>query len=222
MKHLSIRAKITLWFSAILIVVVALTYLVILSVSGQTIQKTIQDNLIQTVEDNVDEIEYYTSIDFEDMAEDPDFYLRYGDGYIQIDDDFLDKVNQIYTSLYQSDGTLIYGVNPVSLETADIAFTDSQTQKITIDGTLYYIYDRKLKLAGLEDLWLRGIVSETQGTAELSSISRTSLILLPSLLILAIIGGNLIARRALHPIRQITDTASKIRQGDDLKKTNPA
>ncbi len=218
MKHLSIRAKITLWFSAILIVVVALTYLVILSVSGQTIQKTIQDNLIQTVEDNVDEIEYYTSIDFEDMAEDPDFYLRYGDGYIQIDDDFLDKVNQIYTSLYQSDGTLIYGVNPVSRETADIAFTDSQTQKITIDGTLYYIYDRKLKLAGLEDLWLRGIVSETQGTAELSSISRTSLILLPSLLILAIIGGNLIARRALRPIRQITDTASEIRQGDDLKK----
>ncbi|MCD7982211.1 MAG: ATP-binding protein [Clostridiales bacterium] len=218
MKNLSIRAKITLWFSAVLIVVVALTYLVILSVSSQIIQKTIRDNLIQTVENNVDEIEYYTSIDFADMAEDPDFYLRYGDGFIQVDDDFLDRVNQIYTSLYQSDGTLVYGINPISRETGDIAFTDSQIQKVTVDGTLYYIFDRKLELEGLEDLWLRGIVSETQGAAELSSISRTSLILLPSLLILAIIGGYMIARRTLRPIKQIADTASEIRQGDDLKK----
>lgn len=218
MKKLSIRTKITLWFSAILIIVVALTYLVILSVSSQILQKTVRDNLIQTVENNVDEIEYYTTIDFADMAEDPDFYLRYGDGYIQIDDDFLDKVNQIYTSLYQSDGTLVYGINPISRETDNTAFTDSQIQKITVDGTIYYVFDRKLDLEGLEDLWLRGIVSETQGAAELSAISRTSLILQPSLLLLAIIGGYLIARRTLRPIKQIADTASEIRQGDDLKK----
>ncbi|MCD8241154.1 MAG: hypothetical protein LUD73_01790 [Lachnospiraceae bacterium] len=54
MKRLSIRAKITLWFSAVLIVVVALTYFVILSASRQIIQKTIRDELIQTVENNVD------------------------------------------------------------------------------------------------------------------------------------------------------------------------
>ncbi|MCC8028316.1 MAG: HAMP domain-containing protein [Lachnospiraceae bacterium] len=218
MKKLSIRVKITLWFSAILIVVVALTFLVILSVSNQIIQKTVQDNLIQTVENNVDEIEYYSSVDFADMAEDPDFYLRYGDGYIQIDDDFLDKVNQIYTSLYQSDGTLVYGMNPISIEAGNIAFTDSQVQEITVDGTLYYIFDRKLELEGLEELWLRGIVSETQGATELTAISRTSLVVLPGLLILAIIGGYLIARRMLRPIRQIADTASEIRQGDDLHK----
>ena len=218
MKKLSIRVKITLWFSAVLIVVVALTFFIILSVSNQILQKTIRDNLIQTVENNVDEIEYYTSIDFADMAEDPDFYLRYGDGYIQIDDDFLDKVNQIYTSLYRSDGTLVYGENPVSRETVDLPFTDAQIQEITVDGTLYYVFDRRLEPEGLEDLWLRGIVSETQGAEELSSISRTSLFLLPSLLALAIIGGYLIAGRTLRPMKEIADTASKIRQGDDLKK----
>ncbi|MCD8149225.1 MAG: HAMP domain-containing histidine kinase [Clostridiales bacterium] len=218
MKQLSIRTKITLWFSAILIVVVALTYLVILSISGQIIQKTIQDNLILAVENNVDEIEYFSSVDSVDIDEGMDYYIHYNNGYVQVDDDFLDKVNQIYTSLSTSDGSLVYGVNPIARETAEMSFLDSEVQTVTVDGTLYYVFDRKLEQEGLEDLWLRGIVSETQGETELSAISRTSLILLPSLLLLAIIGGFLIARRALKPIQQISETASQIRQGDDLKR----
>ncbi len=218
MKRLPIRTKITLWFSAVLILVVALTYFVILSVSRQTIQKTIQDNLVLAVENNVDEIEYFASVESADIDEGLDYYIHYGDGYIQVDDDFLDKVNQIYTSLCTSDGSLVYGVNPIARETADMDFLDSQIQMVTVDGTLYYVFDRKLEHTGLEDLWLRGIVSETQGETELSAISRTSLILLPSLLLLAIIGGYLIARRTLRPIQQIADTAAQIRQGDDLKR----
>ncbi|MCD8365926.1 MAG: HAMP domain-containing histidine kinase [Clostridiales bacterium] len=218
MKRLSIRTKITLWFSAVLILVVALTYFIILSVSGQIIQKTIQDNLILAVENNVDEIEYFASVESADIDEGLDYYIHYGDGYVQVDDDFLDKVNQIYTSLCTSDGSLVYGVNPIARETAAINFLDSEVQTVTVDGTLYYIFDRKLEREGLEDLWLRGIVSESQGETELSAISRTSLILLPSLLLVAIIGGYLIARRTLKPIQQISDTASQIRQGDDLKR----
>ncbi|MCD8217346.1 MAG: HAMP domain-containing histidine kinase [Clostridiales bacterium] len=218
MKRLSIRSKITLWFSAVLILVVALTYFVILSVSGQIIQKTIQDNLILAVENNVDEIEYFSSVESVDIDEGMDYYIHYNNGYVQVDDDFLDKVNQIYTSLSTSDGSLVYGVNPIARETAEMAFLDSQVQTVTVDGTLYYVFDRKLEREGLEDLWLRGIVSEMQGETELSAISRTSLILLPSLLLLAIIGGYLIARRALKPIQHISETASQIRQGDDLKR----
>ncbi|MCC8163569.1 MAG: HAMP domain-containing protein [Lachnospiraceae bacterium] len=218
MKRLSIRAKITLWFSAVLIVVVALTYFVILSASRQIIQKTIRDELIQTVENNVDEVEYYASIDDLYADNDVDYYAHLDGGYIEIDDDFLDEVNEIYTSLCRTDGTLVYGENPIARESAAVAFVDSEVQRVTVDGTLYYIFDRRLETEGLEDLWLRGIVSETQGEVELSAISRTSLILLPSLVVLAIIGGFLIAGRTLRPIRQIADTAAQIREGNDLGK----
>ncbi|MCD7736023.1 MAG: HAMP domain-containing histidine kinase [Lachnospiraceae bacterium] len=218
MKRLSIRMKITLWFSAILIVIVTLTYFVILSVSRQIIQKTIRDNLIQTVENNVDEIEYYSALASGLADGDVDYFLRYNNGYIEVDDDFLDEVNDIYTSLCQSDGALVYGENPIALDTAVLEFLDSEVQTVKVDGILYYVFDRHLDAEGLETLWLRGIVSETQGETELSAISRTSLILLPSLVLLAVIGGYLIARRALRPIRQISDTAAQIRQGDDLKK----
>ena len=48
--------KITLWFAGALVLMVALTYGVLLSVSHQVIQKTVRDGLIETVENNVDEI----------------------------------------------------------------------------------------------------------------------------------------------------------------------
>ncbi|MCD8241155.1 MAG: HAMP domain-containing histidine kinase [Lachnospiraceae bacterium] len=147
-----------------------------------------------------------------------DYYAHFEGGYIEIDDDFLDAVNQIYTSLCRTDGTLVYGENPIARESAAVAFLDSEVQRVTVDGTLYYIFDRRLETEGLEDLWLRGIVAETQGEVELSAISRTSLILLPSLVALAIIGGFLIAGRTLRPIRQIADTAAQIREGNDLGK----
>ena len=61
MKGMSIRLKITLWFTLVLLIVVFFTYLVVWSVNSQVIQKTIRDNLIRTVENNVDEIEFYTT-----------------------------------------------------------------------------------------------------------------------------------------------------------------
>ncbi|MCD7954823.1 MAG: HAMP domain-containing histidine kinase [Lachnospiraceae bacterium] len=218
MKKASIRLKITLWFSAILIVNVVLAYLVVLSTGRGVIQKTVRDSLISTVEGNIDEVEYYFSLSAIQESSDVDYYLSYGDGYLEIDDDFLDKVNDVYSSLYQSDGTLLYGENPIASDTADLTFLDSEVQRLRVDGTLYYVFDRALTADGLDGLWLRGIVSEEQGELELSAISRASLVLLPGLVLLAIFGGFLLAGRVLAPIRQIADTASQIRQGDDLKK----
>lgn len=218
MRNLSIRHKITLWFSAALIVVVFFAYLVVLSVSNQIIQKTIRDNLVETVEHNMDEIEYYSGQGELASRNEVDDYMQYQDGYLEIDDDFLDQVNQVYTGLYANDIMLLYGENPIPMESAKLNFVDSKVQKIRVDGTLYYIFDRKLEVEGLEGLWLRGVVSELQGAAQMSDITRISLILLPLLVLLAITGGNLIAKRTLQPIREIAKTASQISNGSDLKK----
>ncbi|MCC8110356.1 MAG: hypothetical protein LIO74_01585 [Ruminococcus sp.] len=59
MKKCSIRLKITLWFSVILLVITVLMTFAILSISSGVMQKNIQDSLIAIVEDNVDEVEYF-------------------------------------------------------------------------------------------------------------------------------------------------------------------
>ncbi len=197
---------------------VAIVYAVILSVSNQVIQTTIKDSLVEAVDHNIDEIEYYDTIDEANVAAEIDYYMRYEDGYLEIDDDFLDEVNEVYTSLCLADSTLVYGENPIARETAAIEFLDSEMREVTVEGTTYYVFDRQLTVEGLEGLWLRGVVSEARGDTQLSAISRMSLIALPSLVVLAVVGGYLIARRMLRPIQQLSDTAERIRQGDDLKQ----
>lgn len=218
MKNLSIHAKITLWFATALIIVVSLTYAVIFSVSHQVFQKTMRDNLIETVEHNIDEVDFINKDDNDDLVNDVDQLISYGNGFLEIDDDFLNVANQVYSSLYDKHLTLLYGENPITKSIPSVNLKDGLVQSTTEDGTTYYIYDRALTEEGLEGLWLRGIVADTQGKEEISSISRFSLILLPILVLIAIIGGHLIAGRTLKPIKQISEAATQIGKGDDLKK----
>lgn len=217
-KRLTIRTKITLWFSVAFIIIIALTCVLVLGVSNQVLQKSIRDSLIEMVEDSTNDIDYYDNIDDVDTSGDLRYYIRYNEGYLEIDNSFLIATNQVYTSLYLQDGSMLYGENPVARYTKDIGFSDSEIQRITVNGTIYFIYDRKLSEPGLEGLWLRGVVSEKQGEVQMNSISRTTLIILPSLVLLAIVGGYIVAGRMLRPVRKITDSAAHISEGGDLKK----
>ena len=91
MNRFPLRLKITLWFSTVLIILVALTCGVILYINDFMIQKVIQDNLIEMVENDVDEIEYFPSIQDKENDYDLDVYLSFRNGYLEIDDDFLGK-----------------------------------------------------------------------------------------------------------------------------------
>lgn len=218
MRSLSIRFKITLWFMIALLIVVFFTFFIVLSANRQVIQKNIRDNLIETVEHNVDEIEFYNNINNVDLHNESDYFIRFGGGYLEIDDDFLDQVNEVYTALYHVDHTLIYGENPISRQVSELEFVDSKIQNVNSKGTLYYIFDRKLALKGLEGLWLRGVVSERQGITQMSDITSLSLLLLPFMVLVSVIGGYLLAGRMLRPIQKISESASQISSGGDLKK----
>lgn len=176
MKKGSIRLKITGWFTAALLLVVLFTFFIIFSANHRILQKTIRDSLIETVEHNVDEIEYYSNIDAFDLLHESDHFIRYGDGYLEVDDDFLDAVNEVYTALYQPDGTMLYGENPIAAETGALSFTDSLIRTVKKKGTVYYLFDRRLEAEGVEGLWLRGVVSGKQGDVQMSAVMRLSLI----------------------------------------------
>ncbi len=217
MKNLSIRVKITAWFSGIMTFIVGVTFGIIFWVSNSVTQKSIQDNLIEIVELNVDEIEFYEEKNYRKELH-GDQYIEYSDGYLEIDDDFLDQVNGIYSSLYQETGKLLYGENPSVRAGMEIPFSDGIVKKVTWNRAVYYVYDRLLSGYGIDGLWLRGMVSRNQGTQQLQWLVRLSIIALPALLLLAVIGGYWIAGRALKPIHQITQTAARISQGQDLDK----
>jgi len=216
MKNRSIRFKLILWFSLVLVLVTGATLFAVLSASGLVLRGTVRDYLISTVEENVDNIRFVRSTG--DTA--VNSYIPYLDGYLQIDLDFMDVVNDVHTALYTSDGNMLYGENPLPLQTSELPFTDSHTWRMDIDGERYDLYDRRLnlELPGENCLWIRGIVPETESTAQLGEIARLSLLLLPVLIMLAVISGYIAADRLLDPIRKIEETAEEISGGNDLTK----
>jgi len=219
MKRLSIKAKITVWFSIAIILIATVSVGSVLYISSATIQKGVQDNLIETVENNVDEIEFYADYNRLELDDDYDIYLEYKGGYLEIDDDFIRSMNGITNSLYDNDGTILYGENPIYKLADGCPFTDKKVQTVKADtGIRYYIYDHELNVKGIGSLWLRGIASSEYGVSQMNSIIRLSLWILPALVVIAIVGGYLLAKRALKPIKKMSDSAEEIREGHDLTK----
>lgn len=218
MEKLTIRTKITLWFSAVLVLIAALAMLSVMVISNSVIQKGVRDSLIEMVEENVDEVEFFGNLHDSDWQDGDDLYLEYQGGYLEIDDDFLNRLNGIYTSLYDWEGNLLYGENPMGREAEEVLFIDAVLQKIRVNGTRYYIYDRALSGDGLEGLWLRGFVTEVQGMTQTIAIARLTLWVIPVIVIFSVLGGYLIAGRFLRPIKQIGEAAESIREGNDLTR----
>lgn len=217
MKNRSIRFKVSVWLSIILIVAVTLTFLATRFMAGMVLRSTIRGYLIGMVEENTDKIAYVET----EMAESQyDVYIPYETGYLEIDRDFLDVVNEVYAALYTSDGTLIYGQNPLEKHTADMEFTSSYVWEMEVEGQNYDLYDRQLsiKIPNSETLWIRGIVPETKSEQQLEEISKMSLFLLPILLALFILGGYILVDKFLSPLSKIERAAEQISEGYDLKK----
>lgn len=218
MKNLSLQTKIVLWFSSLMILIAGLTVFTILYISRELRDKNLRDILITQVEDNVDEVEFFERLSDIYIDHDSDIYMEYRGGYLEIDDDYLDLVNNIYTSLYDERGVLLYGENPIRAVQVLPEFSDYMLREMKLQGQSYLIYDRALTRKGVEGLWLRGVISVEEGMGEISQITKWSLAFMPLIILISIIGGAIIAKKALQPIETIRITASKIHEGGDLKQ----
>lgn len=213
MKKLSLQARITLWFSVLVILITALAFGLMFVINNSVLHTNIRELLLSTVETNAQEIEFLFSMaDAEEDEEDQ--YLEYRGGYIEIDDDFLDELNGVYTSLYDAQGNLLYGNGVVNCP-VDLS---GKISEVSREGETYYVYFEALEIEHLEGLVLKGVVNENANQTILSQTVRLSLMLLPLFALVAILGGYLMARRSLRPIQKIAAAAEQISDGRDLSK----
>lgn len=216
MKKLSLQAKITLWFSVLIILITALAFGLMFVINNSVLHTNIRQTLLDTVAANAEEIEFLFSMADAEEDED-DQYLAYDGGYIEIDDDFLDEVGGVYTSLYDAQGNLLYG-NGVVHCPLDLS---GQIREVERDGETYYVYFQALQIEHLDGLVLKGVVNENANQTILSQSVRLSLMLLPLFAVVAILGGYLMARRSLRPIQKIAEAAEQISDGRDLSRRIP-
>lgn len=218
MKNKSLIFKITVWFSVAVIIISSAAVFVTLAIGRVVLNREIQKNLVETVENNSDEIEFYKEYNRLEFDDPYDLYIEYKDGYLEIDDDFIRLVNGIETALYDNEG-LIYGDGSHIPKSLEPPFENKRVSAVKTEQGVFYIYDVMLNVKELDSpLWMRGTVSTESGISQMNAITKAVLLLMPFLVAFAIIGGHIIAKRALAPIIDIKNAADEIRSGNDLSK----
>ena len=198
MKRLSIRMRVTLWFTAMMSLLAVLMLLFLYLAGQRTVRSLLRDRLTHVVQNSLD-------------------YIELDDGRLELDDDMDFFVNGVYRSIYDAEGRMLYGRIPEKYNGIQ-AFQDDTMQQFDDEDTNWYIYDIQYEVKGYGTVWVRGILSSESANSTFASLFHLALIALPCLVFLAALGGYFLISRAFLPVRCIADSAEQISSGNDLSR----
>ena len=279
MKNKSLRYRINLWYT-VLMCIIAASLLTTVVMATRTAEKSdAQQNLIRSVERNIDEIEVENGVlDIESdfafvngnvhaLVFSADGRLLSGNypegfevsppsenGAIQIIDEyyvydsmvnfmkFEYKINGATGEIISSECDGIDSYTPFSgnintvgedctlsySEAFDIALEHSgRTKENTelIMARSYEYNDEPLyeiefysSQAGYDDIWVRGVMSAKAVDSVWSAVAKIAIVLIPAVIVVAALVGDIIAKKAMLPIKKLSDAVSVIQSGSDLSK----
>lgn len=198
MKNMSIKLKITLWYTLFMTLLVVGILWLLLFITNSRLLSNARLRLKDTVTRSFHEIDYE-------------------DGVLEFDNDINFLGEGIYISVYDAHGKLLYGRIPSLFNGAPVLVMD-EIQQVDSGQTLWYVYDYCQKIESYGNLWVRGIASQTQTDAALQIVVNLALVFLPFFVLCIAAGGYFIIRRTLSPLADMTETAQKISSGNDLSR----
>ena len=198
MKQLTIKKKITLWYTGIIAVVLGtILVLVLLFVDKVGISAT-EEEISAAVTG------FSSNINFQDDS----FYL---DGDTEFYDD------GIMFCIYDKNGRLLYGTIPTQFPEETILKSNTP-RMITGSNRKWMIYDSVYTYGDDEEMWVRGITSVHSIELFMQTSEKMLLIVFPLLIILIGAIGYFMIKRALRQVDLICDEVENISNGKDLSK----
>ncbi len=204
MNKLSIKARVTLWYTLFMSLLTVIVLVIVFTVGGQQIHSSVSVRLEDAVDATIDEIDFdhEDGFDFEDVS-------VYGNG--------------VYILVYDSEGYNIFGMLPSSISTAQTpdfsngeiqSFSDGLDEWLCLDRWQVY-YDDGVQSSGI---WIRGIVSQTYADSGLAVVLNLVGVFFPVFIVLIVIAGYFITKRAFRPVQAIRRTAEEISNSNDLSR----
>ncbi len=195
-KGLSIKARVTLWYTFFMILVFGITAVYLVSSSQRMSGRQMRERLVDTVTDAVSQVRFrYGELDAEEL----DFYK-----------------NGVSVFLYDTQGCLLAPKVTRGIQVDSLL--EDQTIKTASSGRerwmIYDVYSEG-EDAGF---WVRGMISMTEYGQALGNLPILFGSALPLLAVLAALGGFRITRRAFRPVTQMAETARAIGTGSDLSQ----
>ena len=201
MKNSSIRKRVTLYYSLVLILITLFVFGVFLFTATRQITMVSQNTVMTAVQDSFEDVDYDNNV-------------------IEIDNDFDSYSKGVTLLIYSSDGELIKGTIPGDFP-SHMPLISGSYQEIEGEEATWLYYDLYNTYENGQGLWVRGIYAMDTAAATLRSIMIIMAVILPAILIFAILAGRRITKRAFEPVKKITDAANSINSGHDLSRRLP-
>jgi len=121
-------------------------------------------------------------------------------------------------SVFTKDGECIIGQE--TYDFSGIPFVHDRFRRETIEGEEYLIYDvfRPDRFNSQNGIWIRGVESVSYSQMLGKSAFTVLLFIIPFIVLLTALGGYFITKRAFMPVKEIIKTANEINTSTDIKK----
>ena len=197
--------------------IIIATLILFMLVSSSVMKKTIRSFLLSAVDSNTNKLEYVAESEYEEeKSHEEDIFIEYNRGYLKIDEDYLDVINEVEIAIYSEEGKMLYGRNPIAkaMEGGDVL--QSRIYPYEYHGMDYYVYDRRIN--SIPGLWIRGVVPLTMERDQISDILRLMAVFFPMIALISVLISLLATYNWLRPIQRIEEAAVRISGGEDLKE----
>lgn len=198
MKRLSLTSRLVLLHTGMMTLIICVVMFFLFSASRHEILSTLQSNLEYRVEASFDLVTYHN-------------------GRLEFESELMELENDVYLSVYDANQELLYGRLPYGFAYG-LELTDGVLQTVSSDSADFYVLDRSFPVEGYQTLFIRGVASVTDAQRNFHFTLRLTLILLPLLILLTVVCGYLLSRRALSPVSRMTQAVRHIQRDKDLSK----
>lgn len=192
MKKLKIRTKIMLWFTLLSAILLGALIPTVYTSVATSLRQTLQANLQMTIS------QVFSSVESKN-------------GRLVLDLEELDIQDGIALNILSADGSVLYGsqstawLNDEKLESGEnYLFVNGKQWAVQMQH--YEIDDAKMTVIAASSM---DYVKES-----LNDLILLLLVLVPVYLLFSAVGAFFLAKRAMHPIHQITQTAQEISNGN--------
>lgn len=198
MKKISVKLRITLWLTLMMLLLSGILLFFMLSVSSAVVDRTAREQLSQTMQRNL------TQVDFKDNA-------------LDLGQDFHFYQSGVSTLIYNKNQALLAGQVPVSFK-VDEPFQNGMIRMVNTEDTRFLVLDFWLPQTWETGLWVRGVMEAPDSSQTVRNFLRVALLAMPTFIALAALGGYLILRGAFRPLDRIIATAKAINEAKDLSQ----
>lgn len=199
MKKMSIKARVTLWYTSFMVALLLLTAGILFLATRSLSQQQLREQLINSVTDMISEVHFH---------------------YGEVESDKLDFYqNGVSLFIYDEQGYLIAPKVNLGVQ-VDALLEDQTLKRVDQNGGSWFVYD----LYAVEDssgFWVRGLCSLTDAGRISGQLWFVFLLVLPAVALAAAWGGWRITRRAFQPVEQMAKTADTVSSGVDLSQRIP-